>query len=261
MKFVSPSISAAAFNCPHCGAFTTQEWFSIACEKISKNNGVPKLIDIKSIDEIIPNIGLEDEDKERFVKKFTKILKGSPWIFENKYYSNPTNYRMENVFSSRCYNCEKLCIWGYDQIIFPLVGSAPDPNADLSEDVRRDYDEASSILDLSPRGACALIRLALQKTCKELGYSGKSIDADIKAMVKKGLDVRIQQSLDIIRVTGNNAVHPGEIDLKDDRATAESLFLLLNIIADKLISEPKSVNELFESLPDGAKAAIEKRDS
>jgi len=34
----------------------------------------------------------------------------------------------------------------------------------------------------------------------------------------------ILQSLDIVRVIGNESVHPGVIDLKDDRHTALRLF-------------------------------------
>ncbi|MFN7599434.1 MAG: DUF4145 domain-containing protein [Cereibacter sp.] len=78
----------------------------------------------------------------------------------------------------------------------------------MTEDIRRDYDEASTILDLSPRGAAALIRLGIQKLCKELGQAGKNINDDIGALVKDGLDVRVLQALDAVRVIGNSAVHP-----------------------------------------------------
>lgn len=130
----------------------------------------------------------------------------------------------------------------------------------MPEDIRRDYDEASTILDLSPRGAAALIRLGIQKMCTHLGQPGENINADIKALVAGGLDRRIQKALDVVRVVGNNAVHPGQIDLKDDRGTAETLFKLLNLVVDKMISEPKHVDELYASLPEGALLAIEKRD-
>jgi hypothetical protein len=141
-----------------------------------------------------------------------------------------------------------------------IRSEASPANPDLPEDVRRDYDEASTILDLSPRGAAALIRLGIQKLCKELGQPGKNINADIKALVAGGLDPRVQRALDAVRVIGNNAVHPGQIDLRDDRATAESLFRLMNLIAEKMISEPKHVDEVYAALPEDARAAIEKRD-
>jgi len=44
-----------------------------------------------------------------------------------------------------------------------------------------------------------------------------------------------------VRVIGNEAVHPGKLDLKDDRDTATRLFKLVNIIAEQMISNPKHV--------------------
>ncbi len=50
---------------------------------------------------------------------------------------------------------------------------------EVNEDIRRDYDEAAKVLALSPRGAAALLRLAIRKLCKELGEPGKNINEDI----------------------------------------------------------------------------------
>ena len=134
------------------------------------------------------------------------------------------------------------------------------PNSDLLDEVKEDYLEAASILQKSPRGAAALLRLAIQKTCKELGEKGKNINDDIANMVKNGLSPSLQQALDILRVTGNDSVHPGQIDLRDDPSMAHSLFSLVNLIAEKMISEPKQIAAMFETLPDSNKNAISKRD-
>ncbi|MBV4465809.1 DUF4145 domain-containing protein [Pseudomonas sp. SWRI79] len=84
----------------------------------------------------------------------------------------------------------------------------------MPDDIRRDYDEASAILELSPRGAATLIRLGIQKPCKDLGQPGENINKDIGARVAGGLDARLQQTLDAVRVIGNNAVHPGQIEIR-----------------------------------------------
>src|SRR4051812_34965142 len=100
-----------------------------------------------------------------------------------------------------------------------------------------------------PRGAAALLRLSIQKLCKQLGEKGKNIDEDIASLVSKGLNPRLQRSLDIVRVIGNEAVHPGTLDLRDDKETALKLFGLVNLIVDAMISQPKREDELYEDLP------------
>lgn len=62
-------------------------------------------------------------------------------------------------------------------------------------------------------------------------------------------------------MVGNEAVHPGMIDLRDDYETVSKLFKLTNFIADKLISEPKEVEEIYTSkLSQSDKNQIKARD-
>jgi hypothetical protein len=145
-------------------------------------------------------------------------------------------------------------------MIFPDVGDAPLLNGDLPDDVLADYEEARSILSQSPRGAAALLRLAIQKLCAELGEPGKNINEDIASLVRKGLPVQVQQALDAVRVVGNEAVHPGQIEVSDNPAIAATLFGLVNFIAEKMISEPKAIEQIYGSLPPEKLAAIQRRD-
>ena len=71
----------------------------------------------------------------------------------------------------------------------------------------------------------------------------------------------MQMAQDVVRVIGNNAVHPGRIDLRDDRPTAESLFRLINLICEKMISEPRHVEAVYAALPEPARKSIERRDA
>ena len=67
--------------------------------------------------------------------------------------------------------------------------------------------------------------------------------------MKKGLPIQLQQALDSVRVIGNHAVHPGVIDLNDKPEIAKSLFSFINIICEYFISQPKKINDVFQSLP------------
>lgn len=158
-----------------------------------------------------------------------------------------------------CDHCNESTLWVFDLMVFPTTGSSPFPNPEMPENVIKLYLEASSICSKSPRGAAALLRLAIQILCKELGEEGKNINNDIASLVSKGLPEIVQQSLDIVRVTGNDAVHPGQIDT-DNLETVNQLFNLLNIIVEYMIALPKKVSGLYNNLPTDKLNGIVNRD-
>ncbi len=177
-------------------------------------------------------------------------------IGKNHYSSSVGDFRQ-----CQCTYCRQSSMWHGKLLIWPQKGTAPHPNPDLPPDILIDYREADAISSMSPRGAAALLRLAIQKLCKVLGEPGKNINTDIQSLVANGLPVKIQQALDVVRVIGNNAVHPGELDLRDDPQSVAVLFGLVNYIAEKMISDPKHVEELYGKLPKEQQAAIQKRDA
>lgn len=170
------------------------------------------------------------------------------------------------ILIATCHHCKKEAIWlneegyGVQEMIYPRSSTAPLPNPDLPDECTKDYLEARSIAESSPRGAAALLRLCLQKLAVRLGGNGKNINDDIAYLVQQGLPARVQQALDVVRVVGNNAVHPGEMNIEDKPQTAIAMFGLINLIVDNQITQPKQVADLFSNLPDGAKSAVAKRD-
>ncbi len=166
-----------------------------------------------------------------------------------------------------CCNCKKFTVWdnvaasGEWILVFPDKSPAPPPNEDLPDDVKSAYEEGADILNRSARGAAALLRLAVQRLCIHLGKPGKKLDDDIAALVKEGLSPLIQQAMDTVRITGNEAVHPGEINLDDDRPLALALFEFVNLIAVDRITTPKRVMEMYQRLPRAKLDAVQKRDA
>ncbi|OAQ42382.1 hypothetical protein A5893_04540 [Pedobacter psychrophilus] len=170
---------------------------------------------------------------------------------------------IDNLVFSQCNHCKQHTVWLENErvMVYPTAGSAPLANSDLPDNIKPDFDEARNIVELSPRGATALLRLAVQKLCKHLGEKGENINKDIGNLVKKGLPEKMQKVLDSVRVVGNNAVHPGQIDLTDDRETAYKLFGFINIITDIMITQPKQIDDFYDfKIPDKDKIAIDKRD-
>ena len=168
--------------------------------------------------------------------------------------------QINNIHLSKCFTCDEIAVWIHDRLVFPPQRNGPEPNSDLPPDITADYHEAQSILNLSPRGAAALLRLCVEKLVNHLKAKGSSLDEKIADLVKKGLDSHVQKALDVVRVIGNEAIHPGQMDLKDGRDTAETLFKLINVVVEKTISHPKHVEEVYGLLPPSKREAIERRD-
>jgi len=67
--------------------------------------------------------------------------------------------------------------------------------------------------------------------------------------------------MDAVRVTCGNAVHPGHLDLNDNRDVAASMFPLVNIVVGRLITEPKQIQDIYDRvLTTEQKQCVEKRD-
>jgi hypothetical protein len=179
-----------------------------------------------------------------------------------------TGYHGVGVHMSVCLNCEKRAVWAAFgphrddvKMVKPQVSGGPRHHVDMPPDVRADYEEAQAIIGNSVRGACGLLRLATEKLVEELQTEGQDLNDRIGKLVAAGLPVMVQQALDSLRVIGNEAVHPGQMDLSDDLDTALGLFNLLNVIVEDRITRPKHIAEMYAKLPAGKLQGIVNRDT
>ncbi|HEX8349154.1 MAG TPA: DUF4145 domain-containing protein [Hymenobacter sp.] len=180
----------------------------------------------------------------------------------NTLHAEQADEYIDATYGARCSHCERYSYWYEEKCVFPMSGAAPLPNEDMPEDIQQIYEEARNIVAISPRAAAALLRLAVQMLCKYLGEPGKNINDDIASLVKSGLPKAVQMALDGVRIVGNGAVHPGEIDFNDDPSIAQRLFVMLNFICDNRITQPKMISQFYDAVvPAQAKAAITKRDT
>jgi hypothetical protein len=196
---------------------------------------------------------------EAYAQQYWYRIIGYPHQQSNNHGTGGQKPLGDTVFA-HCQKCGGIAIWIGENMNFPVASDAPLPNPDMPAEIMADFEEARQISSLSPRGAAALLRLCVQKLCIHLGEKGKDINDAIASLVAKGLSPLIQKSLDAVRVIGNEVVHPGTIDLRDDQDTATGLFQLLNLIVEQMISQPKHVQSMYDKLPLGKRTAIEKRD-
>ncbi|WP_162668598.1 DUF4145 domain-containing protein [Gemmata massiliana] len=129
----------------------------------------------------------------------------------------------------------------------------------MPEDVRVDYLEAREVFDKSARAAGGLLRLAYEKLFPHLGITNKSPNDAIAELVRdRKLTLGTQQqAADALRVFSNQTVHIGFVKLEDQPATVMFLFRLLNFIVEQLITHPKQVAALYNSMPQDKRDGID----
>lgn len=234
------------FVCPHCNTMAKQEWIhsSMLSEIVM---GIYRQGYFTYRQEILD---YKQEAIEAFLNNMT-----------TKFPKQFDHYLPSQLALSICHSCEDFSLWVNKKIVYPKQLVIDLPNKDMNPDIQELYIEAGNIIIDSPKGAAALLRLALQKLLIQLGETDRNIDKNIKSLVAKGLNPKMQKALDFVRVVGNEAVHPGEINLDDNKEIAIKLFKILNLIAHDMISVPKEMDELYdEIIPDDKKEQINTRD-
>ncbi len=142
-----------------------------------------------------------------------------------------------------------------------IANKIPIPNQEFNKDIKKIYSEAATIVKLSPRASSALLRLCLEELLIQIEIHGNTLNERIGNLIDMGVDKHIRKACDLVRVHGNEAVHPREINMKDDEKIARSLFWLINKIAKVEITEKKEINKLFdETISKNNKKSILKRD-
>ena len=161
---------------------------------------------------------------------------------------------------SVCPSCQHYSLWILGEVVYPRLSNTPMPSAVMPAALRQDYMEARRVFSDSPRASAALLRLAVQKLCIHLGQPGRNLNDDIAALVRNGLPVHVQQAMDTVRVTGNNAVHPGEMSAEDTAEIARSMFDIVNRTVEAMIVLPQRIAETYNRIPVGAREDIARRD-
>lgn len=257
-KSIRPATDLNSFSCPHCSAVAHQDWYDLYEGAVENTKGFPFRVRA-DVEEIVKNKSdSEFPNKSERLKIWKRELadevfsyndRGSHWVREIK-----------NLHISKCFSCKKSAVWIAHKLAWPETFFTILPNNDMPESVKIVFIEANKVVKNSPRAAAALLRLAIEELCNEINGGKDTIFNGIGKLVKNGLDPRIQKSLDIVRVTGNDAVHPGQLNLNDTPEDAERLFKLVNLIVENLITFPNEINEVYDNISTGKREAIERRD-
>jgi hypothetical protein len=230
-----PKHGFSSFNCPRCGALAAQAFDNLSTYK---GNGVNAVAD--------PAVRHWD---------------GSTWRQTEQGWSR-----------SVCFACKKSALWVAQKLVFPNPDgkgdtAAPERGEDLPPIVAELYDEAVAVLPHSRRAAAALCRAAMEQLAKSLTTdlpSGVKLDGRLVAL-SKTVSTATLQALNIVRHVGNTALH-GEKDGdesavmyldEDDSSIAEVFFLAINALADEMITQPRRIQDLYETLPETMRSSFE----
>lgn len=226
-------------TCPHCFKISSQNWHFEIGPFHRENNRVPFYTNVN------PAKLVENEEPKR------------PFDEDN----------LAGIILSTCSKCDATTYWlksmdGDELQLYPHnFSNYPQPHEDMPKGIRKTFKEAGSVMHLSLGSSAALARLTLENLLIHLGYEDGTLNVKIGNVIKDGeISKKTEKALDVIRVYGNSGAHSGIINLEEQPWVPSTLLKLINSVVDDLITAPKEIDDMFDAMPTGIKAGIEKRD-
>jgi hypothetical protein len=234
-KEIKPKLGAESFSCPHCNAVTHHDWFSLFLKPENATEVVVLTLEAAML--------AKSKEGDELIER----LKDNVLTYEYQEHPQTLKVKLVNLHVSRCYSCKGFAIWERDRLVFPIRGKEPPDiiEGDFKEVIEGDFteieedktaddiQEATAILNRSPRGATALIRICIRKMMPLLEQSGKNLHDNISSLVGKGLEFEIQQSMDLRQVLRQNPLKPTHFD-EEGSETATRMFASLKEILKRL---------------------------
>jgi hypothetical protein len=123
-----------------------------------------------------------------------------------------------------------------DRLVFPY-------NVDKTPDlIQEDFEEAAAMLNQSPRGATALLRICIQKLVPLLKQDGNYLNDYMSSLVRKGLEVEIHQAMEVLQVLRNEPGQPTSLETQQDKEMALRFFDSLKAILERRMLQHRDEN-------------------
>jgi len=139
----------------------------------------------------------------------------------------------EKISLLRCPGCNRFVVKADGEIVYP-TGVICAPAAYMPESVKRPYVEAQSVVFASPRAACAMLRVCLERLVTEAGGTGNRLVDKAESLC---LTPRLKKLCDTCRLAGNEAVHSELFDFSMSQSEAKDLACNLMVFIDRLTEE------------------------
>lgn len=148
------------------------------------------------------------------------------------------------------------------RLIEPLTSLQQNLPIEVPEHFRRDFSEASLVLDISPKASAALSRRLLEGILLANGVpdSKKNLFQQIEHAISDGMPSYIAGELDYIRQIGKFAAHTksdratGEI-IDVDKEEAEAVLSIVDLLCDHYYVMPEKAKRRHQQLEAKLKAA------
>jgi hypothetical protein len=222
---VKQQFGVESFSCPHCNVVAHQDWFSLFLKPENANDLdalTPETVTVRTLVQ-----GKNEWNDIKEIDEFVERLKKNEVTYVFQKHSQSVKAKMANLHVSGCHSCNGFALWVSGRLLFPIrLEKTP-------ELVEEDFADAAAILNKFPREATALMRVCIQKLVPLLKKDGSYLNDYMSSVVRKGLEVEIQQSMEVLQVLRNESGQPTNLETQEDKEMALRFFDSLKAVLER----------------------------